>query len=348
MNLENGSQRPEQQMATAKGCLEALAQGLLLSAFRLPPSAFRLSPSAFCFPPSAICFLLAAFCLLPSAFCFPVRAQMVPKSNSPLYSPLPPLDTGTSNGLPNALKDVGIDQRLDQQVPLDIQLRDESGQTVRLGNYFHGKPVVLSLVYYDCPMLCTQVLSGMIGAFGQLSFTAGREFEVVTVSFDPREGPALAAKKKEVYLSGYNRPGVDDGWHFLTADPPSIKRLTESVGFKYRFDVSTNQFAHASGIMVLTPQGKLARYFYGIDYPAKDLRLGLVEASEGKIGSPVDKLLLYCYHYDPATGRYGPVVMNMVRISGVVTVVGITLLLLLLRRRSKGPGTRDLKVGEAV
>jgi len=242
-----------------------------------------------------------------------------------------------SNGLPKALKNVGIDQRLNEQIPLDAVFKDEQGHDVRLGQFFHGKPVVLSLVYYQCPMLCNQVLNGMMGAFRQVSFNIGDQFEVITVSFDPRETPDLAAAKKSTYIKAYNRPGAEASWHFLTGDEGNIKRLTEAVGFRYLWDEQTKQFAHASGIMVLTPEGKLARYFYGIDYPPRDLRLGLVEASQNKIGSPVDALLLYCYHYDPATGKYGAIVMNIVRLAGGLSVVLIVGLLLVLRKRVVAP-----------
>jgi protein SCO1/2 len=212
-------------------------------------------------------------------------------------------------------------------------LRDENGQEVKLGQYFGKRPVVLSLVYYSCPMLCTQVLNGMVGAFKTLSFVPGEQYEVITVSFDPRETAALASAKKATYvnyLPESRRAAANNGWHFLTADEANIKRLTEAVGFRYHWDEATNQFAHASGIMVLTPEGKLAQYYYGIEYSAKDLRLGLVEASANRIGSPVDQLLLYCYHYDPSTGKYGAVVMNMVRAAGIFTVIAIFALILML------------------
>ncbi len=200
--------------------------------------------------------------------------------------------------------------------------------------FFGKKPVVLSLVYYNCPMLCTQVLNGMLGSFKQVGFNIGDQFEVVTVSFDPGETPSLAAAKKDTYVKAYNRRGVEAGWHFLTGDEANIKRLTEAVGFRYVWDEQTKQFAHASGIIVLTPEGKIANYFYGIEYSPRDLRLALVESSQNKIGTPVDALMLYCYHYDPATGKYGAVVMNIMRLGGIVTVFLIIGLLLVLRRRS--------------
>ena len=265
----------------------------------------------------------------------PVFSQKPPGPSSPLYGARP--ETGNpSTGLPTALRDVRIEQKLDQQLPLDLVFRDEAGQEVKLGQYFGKKPVVLAFVYYDCPMLCTQVLNGMVTSFRVLPFQIGNEFDVVTVSFDPRETSTLAASKKKVYvnyLPEKMRAGAGNGWHFLTGDPASIAQLTEAVGFHYRYDEATKQFAHASAIMLTTPQGKLSRYFYGIDYPARDLRLGLIESSANKIGSPVDQLLLYCYHYDPATGKYGAPVMKVMRIAGVMTIVGIVAMLLLLKAR---------------
>jgi protein SCO1/2 len=234
---------------------------------------------------------------------------------------------------PEALKQVGIEQRLDEQVPLDALFRDEQGREVRLGDYFGARPVVLALVYYTCPMLCDQILSALTKTVTTLSFDAGKEFEIVVVSFDPRETPQQARDKKFTYLNWYKREGAEAGWHFLTGDDQQIKRLTTAVGFNYTFDEKTGQFAHASGIMVLTPGGKLSRYFYGLEYAPKDVKLGLVEASENKIGSVVDQLLLYCFHYDPATGRYGLVVMNIVRAVGVMTLAGVVALVMVMKRR---------------
>jgi protein SCO1/2 len=284
---------------------------------------------------SNICHLVFYFCLFTFAFCLSAHAQPLPYASSPLYGAREASGPGQS-GLPKALQAVSIDQKLSQQVPLDIVFKDENGQEVKLGEFFGKRPVVLALVYYDCPMLCTLVLNGMTSAFRVLSFVPGDQYEVVTVSFDPRETPALAAAKKKIYvdyLADEKRAGAMKGWHFLTGDEANIHRLTAAVGFRYHWDEATNQFAHASGIMVLTPEGRLAQYYYGIEYSPKDLRLGLVEASANKIGTPVDQLLLYCYHYDPATGKYGAVVMNMIRLGGLVTIVGIAGLLLLLRRR---------------
>ncbi|HVQ36233.1 MAG TPA: SCO family protein [Pyrinomonadaceae bacterium] len=280
----------------------------------------------------------AAFCLLLSAFYFlpTAHGQLVPKANSPLYSSRP-YEPRAPTGLPRALNGVGIDQKLNEQLPLDLVFRNEQGEEVKLGSYFGKKPVVLSLVYYQCPMLCNQVLNGMVTAFKVMAFKPGEEFDVVTVSFDPRETPALAAAKKKTYvdyLPEAKRAGAASGWHFLTGDEANIKRITDAVGFRYHYDQATEQFAHASGVFVTTPQGKLARYFYGIEYAPRDLRLGLIEAADNKIGSPVDQLLLYCFHYDPATGKYGAAVMNLIRVAGVVTVIGIVGLLFMLKRRT--------------
>ena len=247
----------------------------------------------------------------------------------------PPMSSETtSDGKPRMLEGVGIDQKLDAQLPLDLMFKDETGAQVRLADYFGKRPVVLALVYYSCPMLCNQVLNGLTGSMDTLAFDIGKEFEVVTVSFDPRETAELAREKKKTYIKWYKRPGASDGWHFLTGDKHEIDKLTEAVGFRYRYDPATNQFAHGSGIMIATPQGKLARYFYGIEYAPRDLKLGLIDASESKIGSPVDKLLLLCYHYDPAAGKYGPIVMNMIRLGGGATVIGFVLLTLWMRRRT--------------
>ena len=223
--------------------------------------------------------------------------------------------------LPTILRDVGIDQRLNEQVPLELAFRDEVGRAVRLGDYFDGKPVILVLAYYRCPMLCNQVLNGLVDGLRGVPLDMGEQFRVVTVSFDAREKPELAAAKKANYAESYGRGGTADGWHFLTGEQESIDRLTQAVGFRYAYDAKQDQFAHASGLMVLTPQGKLARYFYGIRYPPRDLRLALVESSEGKIGSPVDQVLLFCFNYDSTTGKYTLAVMSLVRLSGILTLL---------------------------
>lgn len=237
------------------------------------------------------------------------------------------------------LSDVGLDQKLNASVPLDLTFRDETGRNVKLADYFHGAPVVLSLVYYQCPMLCTQVLNGMVESFLDLPYTVGKEFDVITVSFDPSETPELAAAKKEEYLRAYGHGGADKGWHFLTGDEASIKKLTAAVGFRYVYDPESRQFAHPSGIMVLTPSGTIARYFYGIEYEPKDLRFALIDAAKGKIGTPVDKLLLLCYHYDPSKGKYGLVIMNIFRAAGALTIllVGGFLVVMFRRERNRKP-----------
>jgi protein SCO1/2 len=225
------------------------------------------------------------------------------------------------DALPPGLIGVGIDQKLDGQVPLDLAFRDEHDQRLTLAECLHGKPAILILAYYRCPMLCNQVLNGVLEALSPQTLSIGKEFNVVTVSFDAREKPPLAGAKKANYVWQYGRPGAEGGWHFLTGDQPAIDRLTGAVGFHYRYDAATEQFAHASGIMVLTPDGRLSRYFYGIHYSPRDVRLGLVEASAGRIGSPVDRILLFCYHYDAATGKYAATVMNLVRAGGVLTLI---------------------------
>lgn len=230
-------------------------------------------------------------------------------------------DLRQQNTRPSVLEKVGIDQRLGQRLPLEAPFKDELGRPVKLGDYFHKRPVVLALVYYDCPMLCTQVLNGLTSSLSVLKFNAGQEFDVVAVSFDPRETPQLAGAKKQVYLDRYKRMGADQGWHFLTGSQESITALTEAAGFHYVWDEKTSQFAHSSAIMLVTPEGKLHQYYYGIEYSPKDLRLGMIEASQEKIGNVVDQLILYCYHYDPTTGKYGAVAMNMVRVGGVLTVL---------------------------
>ncbi len=234
---------------------------------------------------------------------------------------------------PAALREVAIDQRLDAAVPLDLTFRDESGAPVSLGQYFGSRPVILSLAYYQCPMLCTLVLNGLVRALRTLSFDPGHEFEIVTVSFDPRDTPELAAKKKATYLAEYNRAGAERAWHFLTGDADAIRRLTEAVGFRYTYVPEEKQFAHAATIMVLTPDGHISRYFFGVEYSARDLRFGLIDAAARKIGTAVDHLLLYCYRYDPATGRYGAITMNMVRGGGVLTVIGLASFIIVMRRR---------------
>jgi protein SCO1/2 len=240
-----------------------------------------------------------------------------------------------SNKLPEVLTEIGLDQRLDAQVPLDLRFKDEAGRDVRLGDYFGRKPVILTLVYYECPMLCTQVLNGLTSALGVLSFTVGQEFDIVTVSFDPKETPELAAAKKAAYLDRYKRKGAGRGWHFLTGDERSIAALTKAVGFRYAYNASIDQYAHVSGIMVLTPEGRLSRYFYGIEYGPRDVRLALIEAADRRIGTPADQLLLYCFHYDPKSARYSLAIMRLVRTLGVATVLAMVGGIVVLCRRER-------------
>ncbi len=247
--------------------------------------------------------------------------------------------TFSQSQLPEAVRNVGIDQRLNEQLPLDIEFRNEEGRLIRIGDFFNDKPVILSLVYHECPMLCSEVLEGMLRAFRVLRFDVGKEFEVLTVSFNPREDAPLARSAKESYLRRYKREGAAGGWHFLTGDQTSIDRLTKAVGFRYRYDAQKNLYAHAGGIMVLTPQGRLSRYFYGIEFAPKDLRFGLIEASQNKIGSVVDQVLLFCYHYDPVTGKYGLVILTAMRITGVLFVLGLAAYVIVMLRRERSlPG----------
>ncbi len=244
---------------------------------------------------------------------------------------------------PADLSNVGIDQRLDQQVPLDLEFKDETGKTVKLGDYFQsGRPVLLNMVYYTCPMLCGEELAGEASALGVLKFTPGNEYEVVSVSFNPDETPKDAAEKKKIYIDRMNEELAHktdgSGWHFLTGQPAEIKQLADAVGFHYKRDPRTGQFIHAAGILIVTPQGKIAQYYYGVEFSPKDLRLGLIEASRDKIGTVVDQVLLYCYHYDPKTGRYGAVITNMMRLGGAATVLILGgFLLVMYRRESHDP-----------
>jgi protein SCO1 len=233
---------------------------------------------------------------------------------------------------PELLKDAGVDQQLNHSIPLDLLFRDEHGKTVTLGEYFHRRPVILTLVYYNCPLLCTQVLNGLDRSLEQISMSIGKDFDVVTVSIDPTDQPSLAEAKQAVYVGMYNRPGAAQGWHFLTGEEAEIKQLAQAVGFRYAYDPDSKQYAHASAIMLLTPDGRLSRYFYGVRYPSRDMRLGLIDASGGKIGSPADEVLLFCYHYDPHTGKYGLLISRLLQLSGLATLlIGGILLMVLFR-----------------
>ncbi len=246
---------------------------------------------------------------------------------------------------PAALRDVAFDQRVNQQVPLDLALRDEDGRQVRLGDYFGQRPVILALVYHRCQNLCPLALDGLVRALRPLSFSAGDQFSVVAVSFDPRDLPAMAAARKAEVLRRYGRPGAAAGWHFLTGEEAAIRRLAAAVGFQYAYDPATDQYAHATGLVILSPRGTIFRYLYGIEYSPRVLRLSLVEAAENRIGSPIDQVLLFCYHYDPATGRYSLLVMRLVRLAGLATVAGLGTLILVMWRRDRRHAARAGEAG---
>jgi protein SCO1/2 len=237
-----------------------------------------------------------------------------------------------ANTRPPRLENVGIEQHLDTQVPPDLIFRDDTGNAVKLGDYFGHKPLILNLVYYNCTMLCGEALAGLSSAMRLVKFDVGNEFDVVTVSFDPRETPEMAAATKKDYVRRYGRANAAAGWHFLTGQSDAINALTQVVGFQYQFDAKSNQYAHATAIMVLTPEGRISRYFYGVDFPPKDLRMGLVEASQGKIGNAVDAVLLYCYHYNPETGKYGALVGNILRLAAAATILLLGSLIFILWR----------------
>ena len=260
------------------------------------------------------------------------------QGNAPGVRPDPAMP---SQQVPSALSTVSFDQRLNEQLPLDLEFKDESGRTVKLGEYFGRKPVVLTFVYYECPMLCTQVLNGLESSLRVINESIGQEFDVVTVSFDPKETPVLAAGKKKAYLERYKRPSAEQGWHFLTGDQASIAALTQAAGFNYSWDEASHQFAHASGIVVTTPTGKVSRYFFGIDYSPRDVKFALIESSNERIGTLAERLLLYCYHYDPAKGNYGFMAMRAVRVGGAVTLaalVGFVFVSIRRDRRATGTG----------
>ncbi len=269
-----------------------------------------------------------------------VPAQKSEHYNSPLYAPktYDPNQSVTSNGLPPILDKVGIEQKLNAQIPLDAELKNEDGKTVKLGEYFgKNRPVILALVYYECPMLCNEVLNGLTGSLKGISFDAGKDFDVVAVSFDARENdkPDLAKNKKASYLARYERDGAENGWHFLTGTQEELDKITNAVGFNYKYDETTNQFAHAGGIIVLTPDGRVSRYFYGIDYAPKDLKFGLMDSAEGKIGNPAEKLYLYCFHYDPASGKYGLTILRVMRLMAVATVLGLVGMIFVFWKRGQ-------------
>jgi len=290
-------------------------------------------------PKSAVLMVkLCALTIILTAF-IAVPAQKSEHYNSPLYAPktYDPSQM-SSNGLPEALQSIGIEQKLGDKLPMDVELKDEDGRAVKLGDYFSkGKPVIIAFVYYECPMLCNQVLNGLTGSLKGINFDAGKDFDVLAISFDARENdkPELAKNKKAGYVERYGRQGSENGWHFLTGSQASIDQVTKAAGFSYKWDEKSNQFAHAGGIMITTPDGKLARYLYGIDYAPKDLKFGLMESAESRVGNPAEQLLLYCYHYDPSTGKYGLAILNVIRLGAIATLIGMGAMALVFWRRNK-------------
>lgn len=258
--------------------------------------------------------------LASSALAVLAGVSLAAQGAAPGVSPAP---GPVSSAMPPALQQVRFDQKLDAHLPLDARFKDENGNPVTLGDYFGRRPVILAFVYYECPMLCNQILNGLVSGVNVLDETVGTDFDVVAVSFDARETPVQAAAKKATYVDQYKRPGSARGWHFLTGDEASIKRVTDAAGFQFAWDAATQQFAHASGVIVATPDGRLARYLFGIEYPPRDLKFALMESSAGRIGSVVDQVLLYCYHYNPATGTYSRAAMNIVQVGGAVTVAAL-------------------------
>ncbi len=245
------------------------------------------------------------------------------------------------NSRPAALREVAFDQELNRQIPLDLEFRDETGKPVKLRQFFGQKPVILNFAYYKCTELCPLLLDGLVRALRPLSFNIGDQFNVLTVSFDPRDNAALAAAKKNDFIQRYARPGADNGWSFLTGDEAAIERLTRAVGFRYRYDGQTGEFGHATGILLLTPGGKTSRYFYGIEFSPRDLRLGLIEAAANKIASPIDQLLLFCYHYDPVTGKYGLLITNVIKLAGGITVVLLSGFVFVMLRRERSHAAKS-------
>jgi protein SCO1/2 len=253
---------------------------------------------------------------------FTLRAQTIPGNVGP-----------SAATMPAALQNVGFEPTLNGQMPLDLRFRDESGRDVSLREFFGQKPVVLAFVYYNCPMLCDQVQMGVVGSLRMLSFNPGRDYEVLFVSFDSRDTAESAAEKKKTALSHFRRPETASGWHFLTGSKDSIEAATKAANFRFTFDAKSNLFAHASGVLLLTPDGRISRYFYGVEYPGRDMRLGLVDASAGKIGNPIDHVLLFCYHYDPTTAKYSASILKIIRLGGILTILSIVGGILISRRR---------------
>ena len=248
-----------------------------------------------------------------------------------------------ASGMPTILQGVGFCPELNAQMPLDAPFKDETGKDVRLGDYLHTqKPVLLAFVYYGCPMMCTQLEQGVVGSLRMLSFNPGRDYEVVFVSFDNRDTPEMAAAKKTTAMNKFRRPETSTGWHFLSGSKESIAAVTNAANFHFNYDAKSNLFAHASGIILLTSDGRISRYFYGVEFPARDVRLGLVDASAGKIGSPVDHVLLYCFQYDPSTAHYSAMILRIVRLGGILTIAAIFVALMIFRRRERAAANVNL------
>lgn len=281
---------------------------------------------------SAFCIITAIAALLLAAPSQSLRAQTVPSNAG-----------AAASAMPSALQNVGFEPPLNGQMPLDLQFRDETGREVRLGQFFSQKPVVLAFVYYNCPMLCDQIQMGVVGALRMISFNPGRDYEVVFVSFDSRDTIEMAAAKKKVAVGHFRRPETQSGWHFLTGSQESIEAATRAANFRFRFDSKSNLFAHASGVLLLTPDGRISRYFYGVEYPGRDMRLGLVDASAGKIGSPIDHVLLFCYHYDPATAKYSASILRIIRLGAIMTILCLVGGILFFRRRELPPAQTKLQ-----
>lgn len=254
------------------------------------------------------CYIFGIVTLL--AACCALQAQTIPSNVGPTAATMPP-----------TLQNVGFEPPLNGQMPLDLHFRDETGRDVQLREFFGQKPVVLAFVYYSCPMLCDQIQMGVVGTLRMLSFNPGRDYEVVFISFDSQDTPELAAKKKQAALARFNRPETVSGWHFLTGSQESIEAVTRAANFRFRYDSKSKLFAHASGVMLLTAGGRISRYFYGVEYPGRDMRLGLVDASAGKIGSPIDHVLLFCYYYDPSSAKYSASILRIIRLGGILTVL---------------------------
>lgn len=279
--------------------------------------------------------LLATAAAITAVLCIgiaPARAQM---TGTPTAGYLGSPSGESASVMPAALRDIGFEQLIDHQLPLDARFTDDEGREVTLGSFYGKRPVLLSFVYYSCPLLCTQVLNAMTATVSNLPLDAGKDFDLVVISIDPRDTPAVAAQKKAEFVHRYKNPTATDGWHFLTGTEPEIKRVAAAAGFKYSWDEQTQQYAHPTGIIVSTTDGRLARYLFGLEFGPRDLKLALVDAADGKVGTIADQLLLFCYHYDPMTGRYGIYVMRVLRIAGVGTVFSIATFILVMLRRER-------------